>query len=288
MATNSDSNPATHLGRQMKRDRMAHGWSLREFGARVEVHIGTLSQVENGRRPMTEALARKCDEQFPERRGWYSTYYEESKSWVPAGFRSWAEYEDKAVTLRSWVPSVVDGFLQTPDYARAVLATELGATDEQVAARLTSRMARQQRVLYRDVPPRAWFVVDEVALYRLVGSAEVMVTQMRRLAEVAAMPNVTVTVMPPVLHPANESGFMVTSDAAYAEHVVGGYVFTDDRTVSSLAMRFDTLRAESRKASESVALIEQMEQAWSRLGGSRPTADQQAVAVSKSRRRTGS
>ena len=41
----------------MKRDRLAHGWSLREMHARTEVHIGTLSQVENGKRPMTEALA---------------------------------------------------------------------------------------------------------------------------------------------------------------------------------------------------------------------------------------
>jgi hypothetical protein len=70
MAPNTDSNPATHLGRQMKRDRLAHGWSLREMHARTGVHIGTLSQVENGKRPMTEGLAATCDKVFPERRGW--------------------------------------------------------------------------------------------------------------------------------------------------------------------------------------------------------------------------
>ena len=52
-----------------------------------------------------------------------------------------------------------------------------------------------------------------------MGSAEIMASEMRHLLEVAAMPNVTLTVMPPVLHPASESGFMVASDAAYAEHV---------------------------------------------------------------------
>jgi DNA-binding XRE family transcriptional regulator len=70
MASNGSNHPATHLGRQMKRDREAHGWTIREMGARTGVHIGTLSQVENGKRPMTEALAIKCDEVFPERRGW--------------------------------------------------------------------------------------------------------------------------------------------------------------------------------------------------------------------------
>jgi hypothetical protein len=267
----------------MKRDRLAHGWSLREMHARTEVHIGTLSQVENGKRPMTEGLAAKCDEMFPERRGWYTTYYEESKSWVPAGFRSWAEYEDKASVLRVWSPGVIDGFLQTADYARTVLSSELGATAEQVAARLASRMQRQQRVLFRDAPPRAWFVVDEFSLYRYVGSPEIMASEMRHLLEVAAMPNVTIAVMPPVLHPANESGFIVASDAAYAEHVAGGYVFTDDQTVTSLAMRFDTLRAESRKASESLGLIERMEQAWAR-GARAATAGQPAGSALKSRR----
>src|SRR6266700_4240433 len=49
--------PATSLGRTMQRDRQAHGWTLRELSTRTKAHIGTLSQVENGIRPMTENLA---------------------------------------------------------------------------------------------------------------------------------------------------------------------------------------------------------------------------------------
>jgi hypothetical protein len=30
-------------------------------------------------------------------------------------------------------------------------------------------MERQRRVILRDIPPAAWFVVDELALCRLVG-----------------------------------------------------------------------------------------------------------------------
>ena len=54
------------------------------------------------------------------------------------------------------------------------------------------RMERQRRVLYRADPPEAWFIVDEHSLFRHVGSPRVMAAQMRHLAEVAGMPNVTV------------------------------------------------------------------------------------------------
>jgi hypothetical protein len=48
------------------------------------------------------------------------------------------------------------------------------------------------------------------------------------------MPLVTLQVLPGVAHNANASGFIVADDAAaYAEHVVGGYVFTDEQTGAS-------------------------------------------------------
>jgi hypothetical protein len=53
------------------------------------------------------------DAAFPERRGWFTEYYEESRHWaeVPATFRHWPEYEDTAVSLRDWSPSIVTGLL---------------------------------------------------------------------------------------------------------------------------------------------------------------------------------
>jgi Domain of unknown function (DUF5753)/Domain of unknown function (DUF397) len=130
--------------------------------------------------------------------------------------------------------------LQTEGCAHAVLSVSPGVSDEVVAGRLAGRMARQQRALFRPEPPSVWFVVDEMALYRRVGSPETMAAQMRHLGDLAALPNVTLTVMPAVIHPANESGFVIADNAAYAEHVAGGYVFTEQETATSLAMRFDS------------------------------------------------
>ena len=55
--------------------------------------------------------------------------------------------------LSVWSPGVLDGLFQTEGYARALLETSPGVSDEVVAARLASRMSRQRRVLMRDIPP---------------------------------------------------------------------------------------------------------------------------------------
>ena len=254
---------AGHFGRQMRKERLAHGWSLPEFSARIGFDAGHLSRVENAKRPPTESLAKACDAAFPERHGWFLDWYEESRHWaeVPAEFRSWAEYEDKADSVHAWMPGIVHGLLQAEEYACALLKTSPGASDEAVKNRLAARMERQRRVLMRDSPPLMWFVVDEFALYRLVGSAEIMAVQMRQLSAVAAMPNVTLQVLPAIAHPATASGFVLADDSAYAEHVTSGYVITDE-TVSVVARTFDSLRAESYRASESLALIERVCSQW--------------------------
>jgi len=250
---------AGHFGRQMRKERLARGWTLLELARRMEVDAAHLGRVEGGKRPPTEKIAARCDAVFPERRGWFSEFYAESQHWpeVPASFRSWPEYEDKSASLRDWSPSIVTGLLQTQDYAGTLLATLPRAGNETVAARLASRMQRQQRVLMRDDPPSAWFIVDELSLYRQVGTTE-------------AMPSVTVQVLPAIAHPVNASGFLMADDAAWVEHTVSGFVYTEKEIVSALARRFDTLRGECYRVSESAALIERLAEAWER-GASRLT-----------------
>jgi transcriptional regulator with XRE-family HTH domain len=270
MAVNNGGNPATHFGRQMKKERSARGWTLRDFAAQTGIDIGQASRIENGRRPPTENMAMACDAVFPERKGWFLEYYSELRGWseVPARFRDWGEYEDRAKSLCVWQPGIIDGLLQTEDYARVLFAAVPRLPPEVAAARLAGRMERQRRVLMRDDPPEARFVVDELSLYREVGSPEIMAAQLRRLREVAAMRTVTVQVLPAVAHCANASAFIVADGAAYVEHVIAGYVFTDDETVAGLAVRFDTLRGECYRVSSTPPLLERLEEAWA-TGASR-------------------
>jgi lambda repressor-like predicted transcriptional regulator len=282
MKVNNGGSPATHFGRQMRKERMARGWSLRELSARTGIDFSHLSRVESGKRPPTEKIAAACDRVFPERNHWFTEWYQEFTTWteVPAGFRDWGELEDKAVRLSVWTPGIVDGLLQTADYARALAVVQPAVTAELVTARVASRIERQRRVLMRDNPARTSFVVDEMALYRAVGSPEVMAEQCARLAEVAVMPHVTVQVLPAVAHPANASAFIVTDSAAWAEHVAGGFAYITEETVNRLAILFDTLRGESFRVSESATMIVKAGELWAH--GANP-ATQMATAGSASK-----
>ena len=89
--------------------------------------------------------------------------------------------------------------------------------------------------------------------------------------------NVTLQVLPATAHPATQSGFMVADGAAYAEHVAGGYVYTDEETVSGLAQLFDMLRGECYRVSESLAIIGKADELWT--GESRATVGPTAASA---------
>ncbi len=72
----------------------------------------------------------------------------------------------------------------------------------------------------------------------------------------------TLTVMPAVTHPANASELIIADNAAYTEHMAGGFTYTDEETVSALTARFDSLRGECYRVSESAALIERLGEIW--------------------------
>ena len=271
MAVHSNGNLATHFGRQVRKERLARGWSLRELSARTGIDFSHLSRVEAGKRPPTEAIADAMDNVFPERTGWFREFYEDSKSAMPPGLRSWTEIEDKAARLSVWCPGTVHGLFQTKDYARVFLSTLAGVPPEVVEARLASRMARQQRVLYRDDPPAVVCIIDHVALYRGVGSPEIMAAQMRHLLGAASLPNVSLQVLPAVAHSATASELIIADNsAAYAEHLAAGGVYTDPETVTRLELIFTTIRGECYRASDSAATIGKAGKLWT--GASRHSA----------------
>ena len=67
-----NDNPASHFGRQLKKERLARGLSLPELAKVTGIDGGHLSRIENGKRPPTESVATACDAVFAERRGWFA------------------------------------------------------------------------------------------------------------------------------------------------------------------------------------------------------------------------
>jgi hypothetical protein len=224
--------------------------------------------IENGKRPATETFALMCDRVFPEREGWFSEFWQESRAWlaVPPWFRSWIEHEQHTTVLRSWFPSVLDGLLQTEDYARTLLSLNPGVTADVVAERITARLARQA-LLTRDEPPTVWFLVDEAALLRCIGSPQIMAAQCAHLLGVASLPNATIQVVPNAANVGLLGGFAVADRAVYVETTAGGQVFEDAETHTALLTRFDTLLTEALRGTESQARIEEISAAWRATGG---------------------
>jgi transcriptional regulator with XRE-family HTH domain len=275
------SNPVRYFGQQVRRARHAAGWTLAEFGQRIGYDPGAISRIENGKRPPTELFAQMCDRAFPDRGGWFSEFYVESRTWIatPPWFRSWVEHEQSAATLRIWQMGVLSGLLQTEDYARAIFAVNPGVPDDdQVNARLAARLKRQV-ILTRDAPPTVWFLVDEAALRRRVGSRKVMAAQLAHLVGVARLPNVAIQVVPAIEHAGLLGGFAVTERAAYVETAVAGQVFEDAEIIAGLLTRFDTLRSEAFRASESLTLIERMCKEWKATGAKAVTQATTAGSV---------
>jgi DNA-binding XRE family transcriptional regulator len=263
MAGNNGGNPATHFGRQLRKERLSRGWSIHELAHRTGITAGHLSRIENGKRMPTAAVAQACDDVFPERRGWFSEYVADSQAWTPPGFRVWSEYEDGASALRAWIPGVIHGLAQTEDYARAQLGTAIGATPEVIATRLAARMQRQRRTILRDDhAPATVLLVDELGLSREAGSAGVMAGQCAHLLALAGMPHVTLQVVPAVVHAALASELTLADHAAYVEHLVSGYVYTDEETVSSLSRMISAIQAEAFRASESRQIIGRTRERW--------------------------
>lgn len=280
MSGNATANPATHFGRQVRKAREARGWTIRDFAFEVKKSAGYLSKIENGKVPPSEEIAAAMDETFTERDGWFTEYYRDSQAWTPPGYRHLAEYETGAKVVRAWATGGMHGLVQTEAYARALLATMPGVTPEVLERRLVGRTNRQQRMLYRPDPPEVWILVDELALYREVGSPEIMAEQLSHLLDVAALPDVTLLVVPAKGHPVIGSGLLIADGAAYTEHIVGGYVYTDAETATSLTRLVSSLQAESYRASETIQIIERVRDIWAR-GVNPLTAALTAATASK-------
>jgi Domain of unknown function (DUF5753) len=173
--------------------------TLADLGAVVPCDASTVSRIESGLLSPTERFVAACDEAFPQMRGWFTRFCDNSRSWdapYPKWFADWVDAERRATVLRTWEPLLVPGLLQTPEYARALFkAWQITGDDDEVENLVTARIGRQ-RIFDQPKPPSFWAVIDEGVLRRCIGSAKVMHDQLVHLAEMAGRPMIKVHVIP--------------------------------------------------------------------------------------------
>ncbi|MEU8431900.1 helix-turn-helix transcriptional regulator [Streptomyces sp. NPDC029216] len=205
-----DVNPTVsrrRLGAELRRLRQAVGMTTQQVAERLLISQPKISLLENGRRlikprdvrdlcllygvqdqRLVDDLMRLARESG--RQGWWNAYGD-----IPYG--AYIGLEAEAATIHTYEPLVIPGLLQTPAYARAVIAGTIPhAVGDQAATRLEVRLRRQERLAAPENPLRLWAVLDEGALRRVVGSREVMREQLEHLNSLGAQPHITVQVLP--------------------------------------------------------------------------------------------
>ena len=167
--------------------------------------------------------------------------------------------------------SLIPGLLQTPEYARAVLATRPNTAEDEIDNLVAARLARQD-ILTRDEPPAPllWALIDEGVLHRPVAPAEVMRDQLMFLVQMSRRPNVTVQVLPYSAggHTGLLGAFTIADlggnpGTVNVEDITYGRVFEDAATVSRVTLHYKSLQSEALPKGASRELIARVaEERW--------------------------
>ncbi|MBQ1018746.1 helix-turn-helix domain-containing protein [Micromonospora sp. D93] len=197
------------LGAQLRRLRESSGVTREGAGWEIRSSESKISRMELGRvgfkeRDVADLLTLYGVSEEHERDallklardanspGWWHRYGDVLPSW----FQSYLGLEAAAALIRSYEVQFVPGLLQTREYARAVVLLGHGAAGAgEIDRRVGLRMQRQQ-LLQRENPPQLWAVVDEAALRRPIGGAEVMRGQLTALIEATKSPHIRLQVIP--------------------------------------------------------------------------------------------
>jgi transcriptional regulator with XRE-family HTH domain len=256
---------------EMKAAREQRGWSQADLADQIPYSLSTISMVEALHRVPARDLAGHLDKAFGTP-GTFTRLEGRLRDLpFPASFRPFAAYEAEATALYVFQHSLVPGLLQTPAYARAVLATRPNTTDDELDNLVAARLARQA-ILTRDDPPAPllWALIDEGVLYRPVAPAEVMHDQLMELVRMSRLPNVTIQVIPYSAggHTGLLGAFVVADldsslGIVYVEDIADGRVFEDPGAVSRVTLRYRSLQSEALPKGASRDLIARVaEERW--------------------------
>jgi len=222
------------------------------------IQLLDLYRVEEPRRGELLTLLREAGQ-----RGWLQQY----RSELPEVYSDYIGFEDEARSISNYESLFVPGLLQTEDYAQALIqGTWPHAPDDEVEKRVAARMGRQA-LLDRDDPPRLWAIMDEAAVRRQVGGPDVIRTQLGRLREAAARPNVTLQVIPfdAGSHPGMDGAFVVLdfpdpadTSIVYAESAAGGLFLEEEVEIRRYILMFEHLRAAALRPEATVSMLDGM------------------------------
>lgn len=250
------------LSMELKRLREAAGFSGEQVASSLQWSQSKVSRIETGRIAVSskdlralldlyELPEEKQDKYFELGRGarlkgWWEAYADA----IPRDYVDYIELEIAASSLLIFSPQIINGILQTEDYARCLVQSALLISPPgEVNRRVKVRMERQER-LGADHSRTLSIVIDEAALLRRVGGAEVMRAQLRHLLSCAEEENVTLRVLPNVVgeHPATAGEFTILrfpdegdADVVHVEAMTSSLYIEEEAEVFRYVLAFNKL-----------------------------------------------
>lgn len=263
------------LAQELRRLREAAKLTCEDVAEHLECSASKISRVETGRVSVSPRDVRDMLEIYgvPEdqrealvqlaresrQKGWWHAYGDS----VQPHLATLLGLESAASEIRIYEVNLIPSLLQTEDYARAVLAAGMVSSGRTEIERLVALRMERQQVTNANLP-KVWAVLDEAALRRQVGGAEVMRVQLEHLREVSVMPNVSLQVIPfgGGAHPAMGRPFVILvfperidPDVVYLEDLTSALWVEDVDQVDKYNVFFNHLRATALSFENSVALM---------------------------------
>lgn len=197
------------LGVRLREIRLDAGLTSRELAKRAGWHESKCSRLEHGRTPPSDADVRawtlhcgvedQAVDLIATARG-IEGMYVEWRRMERAGLKrvqeSVAPLFERTRRFRAYSSWLIPGPLQTAAYTRAILratAQRRNLSDD-VEDAVAVRMERQ-RVLYEG-DHRFAMLIEESALRKVIGGAEVMAGQLGHLITVASLPSISLGIIP--------------------------------------------------------------------------------------------
>jgi transcriptional regulator with XRE-family HTH domain len=214
----------------------------KEAAAAAEISVPTLNRIENGRQGIKPSIVKllchayEVDRQRMDtllqlardsnQRGWWTAYSDTLDDW----FARYVGEESEASEICVYTPELVDGLLQTPEYALAVVGVfRPKISQEEIDRTIRLRRARQAG-LDGEEAPQLKVVLNEAVVRRAPDDRAVMREQLRHLIAMTERPNITIQVLPfeAGLHPGMRGPFNLLRfpkeydmDTVYLEHELG-------------------------------------------------------------------
>jgi transcriptional regulator with XRE-family HTH domain len=247
----------------LERWRDAGGLSKTQLAESLGYTSQFIGQIEAAKNIPSKAFAQDLDTYFKTDdfflKFWKLVNETRHLAVLPPGFSKYVELENRATTIRIFEALLITGLFQTDGYARAMMGSLM--SPEAIDDAINARMERKA-IFERQNPPHAFFIIDEWALRRVIGSPDVVREQLAYLLELTKRPEIIVQVLPhDTEHYVALSGsftllgFDDESDVAYIEAAGQGNLIDRPPAVTNCAIRYDLLRGHACSVEESRRII---------------------------------